>query len=223
MIEIDLNTESLRELNQYLHDSPDTQVTVVNPAGRHCVAAGVDLDIGIEVKGHVGYYCAGMNKLAQITIDGNAGPGVAENMMSGEVRIRGNASQYAGATGHGGMLIIEGDASSRCGISMKGIDIIVAGNVGHMSGFMAQKGHLVICGDAGHHLGDSLYEAIIFVRGEVGELGVDCIEKEMTDKHRRALEALLAAARLDYETHEFKRFGSARRLYNFDIDNADAY
>ena len=39
--------------------------------------------IDIEVEGHAGYYAAGMNKQARVTIHGNAGPGVAENMMSG--------------------------------------------------------------------------------------------------------------------------------------------
>lgn len=223
MIEFDLETGPLRELNQYLHASPAGKVSVVNPAGRHCIAVGIDDDISVEVNGHVGYYCGGMNKRARITIHGNAGPGVAENMMSGQVRITGNASQYAGASGHGGLLIVEGDASSRCGISMKNIDIVVAGNVGHMSGFMAQRGNLVVCGDAGDHLGDSIYEAVIYVGGEVGELGSDCIEKEMTPEHRENLAALLAAAGVDADAASFRRYGSARKLYNFDVDHADAY
>ena len=48
-----------------------------------------------------------MNQKAKITIDGNVGTGVAENMMSGRVHVKGNASQSAGATAHGGLLIIE--------------------------------------------------------------------------------------------------------------------
>ncbi len=114
---------------------------------------------------------------------GSAGPGVAENMMSGTVVIEGDASQYAGATGRGGLLVIEGNASSRCGISMKGIDIVVQGNIGHMSAFMAQSGNLVVLGDAGDALGDSIYEARLFVRGTVKSLGADCIEKEMRPEH----------------------------------------
>jgi methylamine---glutamate N-methyltransferase subunit B len=43
-----------------------------------------------------------MNKQAEITVEGNAGPGVAENMMSGTVIVEGDASQYAGATGAAG-------------------------------------------------------------------------------------------------------------------------
>ena len=32
---------------------------------------------GFEIDGHVGYYCAGMNKLATVRVHGNAGPGLA--------------------------------------------------------------------------------------------------------------------------------------------------
>ncbi len=223
MKEFDLDSTRLRDLNAYLHSNPAGQVKVNNPGGQHSIAVGIDADVNVTVNGHVGYYCGGMNKRAKITVAGHAGPGVAENMMSGQVRIRGNASQYAGASGHGGTLIVEGSASARCGISMKGIDIVVAGDVGHMSAFMAQAGHLVVCGNAGHHLGDSLYEAVIFVRGEVGDLGADCIEKEMTPKHRQTLSGLLETGGFEYSPDEFRRYGSARRLYNFDIDHADAY
>jgi len=146
-----------------------------------------------------------------------------ENMMSGSVRVSGNASESAGATAHGGLLVIKGDASSRCGISMKGVDIVVGGSVGHMSAFMAQSGHLVVCGDAGDALGDSIYEAILYVRGKVASLGADCIEKDMTPEHLAKLSELLEAAGIVADPAEFRRYGSARKLYNFDIDNIDAY
>ncbi len=47
-----------------------------------------------------------MNKRATVVIEGNAGNGVAENMMSGRVEVRGDASAAAGATAHGGLLVI---------------------------------------------------------------------------------------------------------------------
>ncbi|RUV50722.1 protein GlxC, partial [Mesorhizobium sp. M7A.F.Ca.MR.228.00.0.0] len=147
-----------------------------------------------------------------------------ENMMSGSITIKGDASQYAGATGKGGLLVIEGNASSRCGISMKGIDIVVHGNIGHMSAFMAQSGNLVVLGDAGDALGDSIYEARLFVRGKVDSLGADCIAKEMRAEHLELLQGLLDRAGVTgVKPSEFKRYGSARTLYNFNIDNADAY
>ena len=223
MTEFDLSRDSVRALNQGLHDSADGRWLVSHPDGRHCIAVGLDASVDVAIKGHVGYYCAGMNKRASITIDGSAGPGVAENMMSGTVRVLGNVSHCAGASGHGGLLIVEGDASARCGISMKGSDIVVAGSVGHMSAFMAQTGRLVVCGDAGDFLGDSIYEAVIYVAGKVGELGADCVEKEMTPEHRQGLAALLSAAGVDADPDAFRRYGSARKLYNFNIDHASDY
>ena len=226
---VDLQAGSVRELNGLLHAIDEStnrrHRRVLNPRGAHAVAAGLDAPITVEVGGSVGYYCAGMNKQATIRIDGSAGPGVAENMMSGTVIVEGDASQYAGATGRGGLLVIKGNASSRCGISMKGIDIVVHGSIGHMSAFMAQSGNMVVLGDAGDALGDSLYEARLFVRGSVKSLGADCIEKEMRPEHYEHLEQLLRRGLADGKAKpdEFRRYGSARKLYTFNIDNASSY
>ena len=220
----DLAADGLRGLNEALQaqtaQTNETAWEVVNPRGSHAIAVGLDAPIEVQVKGSTGYYCAGMNQQATVHVTGSVGPGVAENMMSGTVVVEGDASQYAGATGHGGLLVIKGNASSRCGISMKGIDIVVHGNVGHMSAFMGQAGHLVVCGDAGDALGDSIYEAKLFVRGRVKSLGADCIEKEMRPEHLEKLAELLERAGSDAKPEEFRRYGSARQLYNFDIDNA---
>ena len=219
-----LEENGLRALNEALQaqsqQTNETAWEIVKPRGSDAIAVGLDAPIDVTVNGSTGYYCAGMNKQATITVKGNVGPGVAENMMSGTVIVEGDASQYAGATGHGGLLVIKGNASSRCGISMKGIDIVVQGNIGHMSAFMAQRGNLVVCGDAGDALGDSIYEAHLFVRGSVKSLGADCIEKEMRPEHLEILADLLERAEMDAKPEEFRRYGSARTLYHFDIDNA---
>ncbi len=89
---------------------------------------------------------------------------------------------------------------------------------------MAQTGNMVVCGDAGDALGDSIYEARLFVRGSVKSLGADCIEKEMRPEHLEIVSKLLARAGVtDVEASEFRRYGSARKLYNFNVDHADAY
>jgi methylamine---glutamate N-methyltransferase subunit B len=224
---VDLETTSLRELNQRLHDlsrGPGPAAwRILNPDGAHALACGLDADVEVEIEGHVGYYCAGMNQRATVRVHGNAGPGVAENAMSGLVVVDGNASQSAGATGRGGLLVIRGDASSRCGISTKGIDVVVGGSVGHMSAFMAQTGRLVVCGDAGEALGDSIYEARLYVRGAVDSLGADCVEKELREEHVAELRSLLERAEIDADPAAFRRYGSARRLYNFHVDHAGSY
>lgn len=225
MSAFDLRTTSLREINAALH-APNLsgEFVITHPDGAHNVAVGVNAPVKVSVEGHVGYYAAGMNQQAEVTIGGNAGTGVAENMMSGSVWVKGDASQSAGASAHGGLLVVEGNAAARCGISMKGIDIVIGRNVGHMSAFMAQAGRLVIRGDAGEALGDSIYEARIYVSGEVMSLGADCVEKEMSHEHHQELEYLLKAAGFEGDdTSAYTRYGSARSLYHFRVDNAASY
>jgi len=225
----DLNVTAVRALNEALHRlPPDTNETfwqIENPQGKHAIGVGIDAPVDVEINGHVGYYCGGMNKQARLRIHGNAGTGVAENMMSGLVHVMGDASQSAGATGCGGLLIIDGDAAARCGISMKGIDIVVKGSVGHLSAFMGQAGNLVVLGDAGEALGDSIYEARLFIRGKVESLGADCIEKPLEDPHKAELARVLAAAGLNgaIDPGSFRCYGSARKLYHFHIDNVGSY
>lgn len=220
---VDLAETPLRELNSALHAPTAEAYEVLHPEGAHAIAVGIAHPVTVDIRGHAGYYCAGMNDGGTVTVHGDVGTGVAENMMAGTVRVRGNASQSAGATAHGGLLVIEGSASMRCGISMKGVDIVVGGDVGPMSAFMAQAGRLVVCGDAGDDLGDSIYEARLYVRGSVGSLGADCVEKPMRDHHRAEVAELLAAAGLDHDPAAFRRYGSARRLYHFAAHNSHAY
>lgn len=220
----DLSAQTVRDFNQAVHDATDGAHFVAEESqGQHALAAGIKGDLTVDINGPAGYYAAGMNDGGTVTIVGNAGVGVAENMMSGRVHVTGDASQSAGATAHGGLLVIDGNASARCGISMKGVDIVVGGNIGHMSAFMAQAGRLVVCGDAGEALGDSIYEARIYVKGTVASLGADCVAKEMGPEHVAELTELLAAAGRTDDPAEFTRYGSARTLYHFKVDNSSAY
>lgn len=221
---LDMSQQSLRDVNVALQAANGTDTanrfTIEKPQGQHAIAVGLDSPADVTINGHTGYYCAGMNKYATVTVNGMSGQGVAENMMSGRVHVKGDAGASAGATAHGGLLVIEGNAGSRCGISLKGANIAVRGNVGHLSCFMAQAGTLVVGGDAGDALGDSIYETRIYVRGKVKSLGADCIEKPMRQEHIDQLEALLNDAGFtDMKASEFKRYGSARQLYNWNAGN----
>jgi glutamate synthase domain-containing protein 3 len=222
---LDFASHSLRQVNESLQKAEAGAFMIANPRGAHAVAAGLVNPIDVTIDGHVGYYCGGMNQQASIIINGNAGTGVAENMMSGRVHVKGDASQSAGATGCGGLLVIDGNASARLGISLRGLDIVVKGSIGHMAAFMAQAGNIVVLGDAGDALGDSIYEARLFVRGKVKSLGTDCIAKEMRDEHRTLLRELLDTAGVgcEIDVSEFTRYGSARTLYHFHIENLGSY
>ena len=58
------------------------------------------------------------------------------------------------------------------------------------------------------------------MRGTVAGLGADCVEKELGDVHRVELAGLLADAGVTgVDVGDFRRYGSARNLYTFKIDN----
>ena len=61
------------------------------------------------------------------------------------------------------------------------------------------------------------------MQGQVAGLGADCIEKEMMAEHLKTLSDLLKRAGIAAEAKRFRRYGSARKLYNFDVDHAGAY
>ncbi|MEO2049871.1 MAG: hypothetical protein ABGX16_25205 [Pirellulales bacterium] len=226
-VQLDLANQSVREVNQFLHQDFDDgnahYIEILHPDGNHSIGVGLDADADIDIRGHAGYYVAGMNRQARVTIHGNVGWSVAENIMSGSVRVKGNASQCAAASGHGGLVVIEGDASSRCGISMKGVDIVVGGSVGHLSGFMAQAGRMVICGDADAGLGDSIYEAVIYVAGKIHGLGADARKEPMSAEDVAAVTELLEQAQLQHDPQKFKRIASARTLYHWNADVEQEY
>jgi glutamate synthase domain-containing protein 3 len=222
----DLAETDRRALNAALHDPSceGAHIRVLNPAGRHALAVGAVAHARVEIEGHAGYYCAGMNQHAEIRVHGNAGVGVAENMMSGTVIVEGDASASAGATAHGGLLVVRGSAAARCAISLKGADVVVRGSVGAFSAFMAQTGRLLVCGDAGDALGDSIYEARLYVRGTIRSLGADCVEKEVRDEHRAEIADLLTRAGItDVAPEEFRRYGSARTLYHWNAEHHQSY
>ena len=81
---------------------------------------------------------------------------------------------------------------------------------------------MIVLGDADADLGDSLYEANLFVRGKVESLGADCTEKDLRSEHVDTLERLLSAAGMEADPADFRRYGSARALYNYEIDDIDA-
>jgi len=49
------------------------------------------------------------------------------------------------------------------------------------------------------------------------------VEKEMRTEHLESLEKLLERAKIKFQPKEFRRYGSARQLYNFHVDHATKY
>jgi methylamine---glutamate N-methyltransferase subunit B len=86
-------------LQRHNRGRANAELEFVRPNGVHSVAVALDAPIGVRVRGSTGCYGVGMNAHARFHVKASAGPGVAENMMSGGVEIAGEGSQYAGAAG----------------------------------------------------------------------------------------------------------------------------
>ena len=65
-MKLDLKKLKLRKVNEQLQNIDrkinDRNFTIINPEGNHAVCAGLTEELNINIKGHVGYYCAGMNQ-----------------------------------------------------------------------------------------------------------------------------------------------------------------
>ena len=110
---LDLTHMSVREVNRLLHAASQGDFLIKNPHGLHAIVAGLDGELKVCIDGHVGYYCAGMNKRASITINGNActGPGNAvwvssvqtsQYVFAGQFGINGYELGWPGAAGNTG-------------------------------------------------------------------------------------------------------------------------
>lgn len=215
---IDCSELTTREINQQLRAFASEgldAVSLLNPAGRHNLAVGLNTSMKIHFQGAVGYYCGGLSDQVNLEIDGNCGWSVGENLMAGQILVKGSASANAAATARGGTICVLGDAGPRAGISLKGATLIVRGNVGPSSAFMMQQGRLIVCGNAGLNLGDSIYQGEIFVGGDIASLGADARYEPMTDHDWQMLDQSLSSFGISAQSYSFKKVICAQQLYHF--------
>jgi glutamate synthase domain-containing protein 3 len=216
---INCEGQTSRQINQSIRDliaEGATEIRLRHPAARHNLGVGLVQPVRLVFEGSVGYYCGGMGDGPSMEVQGSAGWGVAEGLLSGTVVVEKNAGNGAGAAIRGGTVVVRGDASARAGISMKGGTLIVGGDAGYMTGFMMQKGAIIILGDTGAALGDSLYEGRIFVAGRIGELGNDAVLAEVASEDRQFLNEALSPFGYEAESYAFQKVVAGRRLWNFD-------
>ena len=78
---VESSTSPLRPSAQYRpapprpgHDPGAEALARAQPQRRARGACGLDADVEVEIDGHVGYYCAGMNKLATVRVHGTRAP-----------------------------------------------------------------------------------------------------------------------------------------------------
>jgi glutamate synthase domain-containing protein 3 len=214
-VTLDAAAMSTREINRSLQALRCGTAVVVDPAGRHNLAVGLNAPVRVQIDGPAGFYAGGLGKRAHVTVNGPAGCGTGENLMSGDVRVRGSAAESAAASARGGVVVVEGGCSSSAGISLKGATLAIGGNAGAYCGVLGQSGVILVGGDAGPCLGDFLYEAVIYVGGKIASLGADAVVEEITEHDVTFVKILAEGCGFDHVSPaDVTKVVSTRRLYN---------
>ncbi len=209
-----------REINREIRELMEKgigDITVDNPMSRHGVGVGILNRLNLTFSDSLGYFGCGLIDGPNVHIKGRVGWSCAENMMAGTVVIDKNAGSTFGAAIRGGDLVCKGSVGARTGIDQKGGTIIVGGKTGAFSGFMMQRGRMIVLGDAGMNLGDSMYDGTIYVGGEVEELGVDCVQADMTELDVRYLTEKLAlyGMKTPRGVEKMQKHVSGKMLWNY--------
>lgn len=214
--------KSVREINRKIRAliaAGCREIRVEEPGAQHNLGVGIVEPVRLHFEGSVGYYCGGMGDGPAVTIQGSAGWGVAEGILSGSVVVEGSAGNGAAAAIRGGTVVVKGNAGARAGVSIKGGTLIIGGDCGYMTGFMGQKGTIIICGDAEEALGDSMYETVLFVGGKIADLGTDTVISDASPDELCFLQSALAPHGIS-ALCDWRRVVSGRKMWNFDKNEA---
>ena len=209
-----------REINREIRELMEKgigDITVDNPMSRHGVGVGILNRLNLTFSDSLGYFGCGLIDGPNVHIKGRVGWSCAENMMAGTVVIDKNAGSTLALLFVVEILFVKVSVGARTGIDQKGGTIIVGGKTGAFSGFMMQRGRMIVLGDAGMNLGDSMYDGTIYVGGEVEELGVDCVQADMTELDVRYLTEKLAlyGMKTPRGVEKMQKHVSGKMLWNY--------
>jgi glutamate synthase domain-containing protein 3 len=203
---------TLSELHQAIHQlpvDPDIdqmpRVQISGAIGQPNALMRLNHPVQIHVDGPLGDYAFAYCAESDTRMDGSAGHGAAEGMISGTVRIRGDVGVGAGASMQGGTLAVYGSAGDRFGAAMRGGGAFVRGNSGNETGVGALRGTIVIGGDAGERLGDAANNVTIFIRGKAKSLAAGVTEAPLRKPEQLKLGLLLINASIRGEPTDFRR------------------
>jgi hypothetical protein len=222
---LDLARLSVREVNQLLHDADGGDFLIENPRGLHAIAAGLDGDFNVSIDGpcrlllrrheQAGLHHRQRQCRHRRGREHDVGPRAREGRrlaVGGRDGLRRPADrrrQRVGALRH----LAQGPRHRRQGLGRAHVGLHGAGG---------QPGRARRCRRGAGRL--DLRGAALRARAPKS-LGSDCVAKDMGDAHKAALRQLLDAAGVggEVDVAEFRRYGSARKLYNFHVDNLGSY
>jgi len=190
-----------RQLREMLNEQP---VVVKNAAHLHGLAAGLKHG-EVIIEGCSGDYLGVLNDGATITVKGDAGKYLADNMTRGKVLVEGEADYGAGQYCYGGTVVIKGSAGDFTATMNKGATIIVGGDVGCEAGTYMLAGELIIVGNAGANLGNYLIRGSIYVGGEWASLGHNTRLEPLSEEDVQRLKSYFAEYGIQADPRRFRK------------------
>jgi len=110
-------------------------------------------------------------KTGEITVHGNVGMHLGEEMRGGKIVVQGNVESWLGSMMKDGLIEVHGNAGDYvgapyrgCSEGMRGGKITVYGNVGNEAGAYMRNGIIKIYGDAGQFTGLRMHDGTIYVQ-----------------------------------------------------------
>lgn len=166
------------------------------------IVVGLDKGANIILEGDVGDFVGALNNGAHIEIHGNAGRYVGDNMTNGEIIVKGSAEDGVGFGTYNGTIMIYGDAGHGVGQLNKGGTIIIQGNMGDLAGLYMLSGDLIVTGDAGVDTGDWMIGGTIYVGGNF-QTGTNAEVHELDLSDKRKLTNLFKKYEISAHVEDF--------------------
>ncbi|MCK5924988.1 MAG: formylmethanofuran dehydrogenase subunit C [Methylococcales bacterium] len=144
----------------YLSGSDVQNIIIENSFEKlDCIAKGLDGG-NMTIRGNAGAYLAQEMQSGRVLVEGNTDMFTACEMKQGQLMIEGNVGDFLGGAliGNkqgmkGGTVIVKGNAGDRVGDHMRRGTILIEGNVGDYCGSRMTAGTIAVMGTTGGFLG----------------------------------------------------------------------
>ena len=90
MVDLDAATLTTTEINARIRElaaNGTDEIRILNPQAKHNIVVGILNACKITIEGSVGYYSSSLMDGPEVTINGNAGWAVGENLMGGKIVV----------------------------------------------------------------------------------------------------------------------------------------
>ena len=150
MTEIRAGDMPFQQLNQQIHDCPDTEIILREVMGQRYIASGLS-GKRLQIHGIPGNALGAYADDCRIEVFGNAQDATGDTMNAGEIIVHGSCGDATGYAMRGGLILVEGNVGYRAGIHMKAYQeqvpvLVVGGEAGSFLGEYQAGGYLVVLG-----------------------------------------------------------------------------